>query len=163
MSHAPASPATEPTGATSSVPDAPPDAELRDLLGRARTVAVLGASNDPHKPAHEVPAYLRRRGYEVIPVNPLLAGEELVGTRAVATLAELSVPIDIVDVFRRAEAIPAHVDDILAMAPLPGVVWLQLGIRNDDVAERLRSAGITVIQDRCIKIEHARLHKRQER
>ena len=155
-----ASPSVPATG--DAVPDAPPDAVVRDLLEGARTIAVLGASTDPRKPAHEVPAYLKRRGFDVLPVNPAAVGEELFGERVTATLAELDRPVDIVDVFRRAEAIPAHVDDILAMDPLPKVIWLQLGIRNDEVASRLRRAGIVVIQDRCIKIEHARLRRRQE-
>ena len=150
-----ASPSVPATG--DAVPDAPPDAVVRDLLEGARTIAVLGASTDPRKPAHEVPAYLKRRGFDVLPVNPAAVGEELFGERVTATLAELDRPVDIVDVFRRAEAIPAHVDDILAMDPLPKVVWLQLGIRNDEVASRLRRAGIVVIQDRCIKIDAGRL------
>ncbi|MFO7545010.1 MAG: CoA-binding protein [Trueperaceae bacterium] len=162
MNDAPNAAPTPLPAATDTLPDAPPDPALRDLLDRSRTIAVLGASTDQHKPAHEVPEYLRRHGYDVLPVNPAAAGEELFGERVAATLAELDRPVDIVDVFRRAEAIPAHVDDILSMDPLPKVVWLQLGIRNDEVAARLRHAGITVIQDRCIKIEHARLLRRQE-
>lgn len=134
----------------------PSEARVRAILEEARSVAVLGAHNRPYKPAHYVPAYLAEQGYRVIPVNPAFIGESLFGERVRARLQEIGEPIDIVDVFRRGEAVPDHVDDILAMQPRPRVVWLQLGIRNDEVAERLRSEGIEVVQDRCTLADHRR-------
>lgn len=130
---------------------------IAEILDTSKTVAVLGASNRKGRPAYYVPAYLVRNGYNVLPVNPQHLGETQWERPFVGTLAELVEPIDIVDVFRRAEDIPAHLDDILAMKPLPRTVWFQLGIRNDGAARRLEEAGIEVIQDRCILVEHRAL------
>lgn len=127
------------------------------ILQAARTVAVLGAHSERGRPAFYVPDYLASVGYRVLPVNPLMAGQTLWGEPVRAALAELGEPVDIVDVFRRSEALPAHVDDILAMAPPPAVVWFQQGIRNQQVAEQLEAAGIEVIQDRCTLADHRRL------
>lgn len=132
------------------------DGTHRELLARSHRIAVLGASARRQRPAYEVPAYLARHGYDIIPVNPRHAGEELHGRTVLASLSEISEKVDIVDVFRRAEDVDGHVEEILAMRPLPEVVWLQLGIRNDDAARRLGAAGIVVVQDRCTKIEHER-------
>lgn len=137
--------------------DAPSDDRLRELFGTVRHIAVIGASTNESKPANGVPRYMRRHGYEVVGVNPTAVGEELFGHDVRATLADLEGPVELVNVFRRSEDVPGHLDDILALDPPPRYVWLQLGIRNDDVAGRLRDAGIEVIQDRCIKVEHARL------
>ncbi len=137
--------------------DARLDATMERLLRSARRIAVLGASPREDRPAFRVPRYLVRHGYEVLPVNARYAGQELHDRTVVGALTELGGTVDIVDVFRRAEDVPGHLDEILAMRPLPGAVWLQLGIRNDEAAARLREAGITVVQDRCIKIEHGRL------
>jgi predicted CoA-binding protein len=155
-------PPTEPDLPAPAERDAPPDAELRTLLASVSTIAVLGASTDPAKPAHQVPTYLQQHGYTIVPVNPAAAGAELFGATVAARLDELRVPVDVVDVFRRPEALPGHLDDILAMRPLPRVVWLQRGIRHDDVAAKLRAAGIQVTQDRCLKIEHRRLSAGKE-
>jgi predicted CoA-binding protein len=133
------------------------DARLRQILERSPTVAVLGIHTAPEKPAFYVPEYLHEAGYRVIGVNPALAGQVLFGEPVHATLAELREPIDLVDVFRRAEAIPAHVDDMLAMRPLPKVVWFQLGITNDAAAATLERAGIAVVQNRCTLADHRRL------
>jgi predicted CoA-binding protein len=131
--------------------------EVRRVLETAKTVAVLGAHPDPSKPSNEVPAYLRSKGYRVLPVNPVHAGKELFGEKVRARLDEIEEPVDVVDLFRRADALPAHVDEILSMKPLPKVVWFQLGIRNDEVAGRLVEAGIDVVQDRCMLADHRRL------
>lgn len=133
------------------------DEHLRDILEATRTVAVIGASTNPDKPAHFVPRYLADHGYAVLPVNPAAAGQELFGETVTATLVELARPVDLVDVFRRPADIPPHVPDILAMRPLPKVVWFQLGIRNDEAAADLEAAGITVVQDKCLMEEHERL------
>lgn len=128
--------------------------EVRRVLEGSRTVAVLGAHVNAAKPAHYVPQYLHEQGYRILPVNPVFAGETLWGEPVRETLVELDEPVDVVDVFRRAEHLPSHVPNILAMDPLPKVVWLQLGIRNDAVARELIDAGIEVIQDRCMLADH---------
>jgi uncharacterized protein len=135
----------------------PTDTDLRDLLASTRTVAVLGANTEPGKPAFFVPEYLSGQGYEIHPVNPKLVGRTLWGRPFVAQLADVTAPIDLVDVFRRSEALMEHVPDVLAMRPLPKVVWLQLGIAHAEFARTLRAAGIRVIQDRCTLADHRRL------
>lgn len=133
--------------------------DVRRVLETARTIAVLGAHDDLMKPAAYVPDYMHRKGYRVLPVNPTKVGLRLWGEPVRATLAELAAvdgvgPIDVVDVFRRSGDLPGHLDDILAMRPLPKVVWLQLGIRNAAVTEKLVAAGIDVIDDRCMLADH---------
>jgi uncharacterized protein len=128
--------------------------EVREALVRARTIAVLGAHEQPSRPAFYVPDYLRSQGYRVLPVNPVLAGKSLWGEPVRATLAELGEPVDIVDVFRLPHFLPGHAADILAMRPRPRLVWLQLGIRNDDFAKTMIEAGIDVVQDRCTLADH---------
>ena len=129
--------------------------DVRAILERSPTVAVLGIHHEPARPAHYVPAYLHAQGYRIRGVNPALVGRELFGAPVVATLADLDEPIDLVDVFRRSEALPAHQAELLA-SPAP-VVWFQLGIANDDAAAMLAGAGIEVVQDRCMMPEHRRL------
>lgn len=133
------------------------DAQLREILATSPTIAVLGAHRDPEKAAFYVPEYLHDEGYRIIGVNPQLRGEELFGEQVRDTLAEIAEPVDLVDVFRRAELIPQHVEDILAMQPRPKVVWFQLGIKHDEVARILEAAGITVVQNRCTLADHQRL------
>jgi len=133
------------------------DAHIREILNSSPTIAVLGIHHEPAKAAFYVPEYLADEGYRIIGVNPTLTGQTLFGSTVRATLAEIAEPIDLVDVFRRAEHIPAHVEDILAMKPRPKVVWFQLGIRNDDAARILEAAGITVVQNRCTLADHQRL------
>ena len=135
----------------------PTDSDLRDLFAATRTLAILGANTEPGKPAFYVPEYLAAHGYAVYPVNPGFVGRTLFGHPCVASLAALGEPIDLVDVFRRPEALMAHVPEILAMHPLPKLVWLQLGIRHGEFARTLRGAGIRVIEDRCTLAEHRRL------
>ncbi|WP_407541172.1 CoA-binding protein [Deinococcus radiomollis] len=126
------------------------------VLEESKVVAVIGFHRDPGKPAHYVPEYLDRQGYSIIPVNPALAarGESFFGRAAVATLAELTESVDVVEVFRRSDRVHEHLADILAMRPLPKVVWMQQDIRDDEVAARLVEAGIDVIQDRCMLADH---------
>ena len=131
------------------------DDELRAFLAGARSIAVLGAHVDPAKPAHYVPDYLHHKGYRVLPANPVYAGRTLWGEPVRASLAEISEPVDILDVFRRSAQVVDHTDEILALRP--GLVWLQSGIRNDTVARTLEDAGIPVVQDRCMMVEHRRL------
>ena len=131
------------------------DAELRSLLARTRTIAVLGAKDQWGEDASNVPRYLERVGYEVRAVNPKLArwGD----APAWPTLAALPDRVDLVDVFRAPAHLPAHVDEILALPWRPDAVWLQLSIRDDASAARLAAAGIAVVQDRCIMVDHRRL------
>ena len=133
--------------------------DLVRVLTQNKVIAVVGFHHDSMKPAFYVPEYMHRQGYTVIPVNPSLAarGESYFGHKAVATLAEITTPVDIVDIFRRSDRVPDHLDDILAMNPLPKVVWLQLGIRNDGVAHQLNARGIDVVQDRCLLADHRAL------
>jgi len=133
------------------------DEELRALLGSVRTIAVLGAKADPGEDANHVPLYLQRQGYEIVPVNPKLAGRTVLGETAVGRLADAGRPIDLVDVFRASDHVPGHVDEILALSPRPRAVWLQLGIRHRDATERLEAAGVRVVEDRCIMVDHRRL------
>jgi uncharacterized protein len=133
------------------------DERIREILMASPTIAVLGIHREPEKAAYYVPEYLHDEGYKIYGVNPNLVGETLFDEPVRATLAELDQPIDLVDIFRRSEAIGEHVEDILAMKPRPKVVWLQLGIKNEDAAHILEAAGITVIQNRCTLADHQRL------
>jgi predicted CoA-binding protein len=131
------------------------DEELRDLLARARTIAVVGIKASPEEDAHRVPAYLQRAGYRIVPVSPKL--DRVLGEPAVASLRDVREPVDLVDLFRAPQHVPAHVDEILAMSPRPRAVWMQLGIRHEESARRLEAAGIAVVEDRCIMVDHRRL------
>ena len=133
------------------------DARIREILTGSPTVAVLGIHREPEKAAFYVPEYLHDEGYRVIGVNPRFVDETILGEKVRSRLSEISEPIDIVDVFRRPDAIPDHVADILAMTPRPRFVWFQLGIKHDEAAKQLEDAGITVIQNRCTLADHQRL------
>ncbi|NTX99852.1 CoA-binding protein [Deinococcus sp. JMULE3] len=134
-------------------------AQVRQILTDHKVIAVVGFHHDAMKPAYYVPEYMHRQGYTIIPVNPALAarGESYFGHRAVATLAEITTPVDIVDVFRRSDKVRQHLPDILAMPTPPKVVWLQLGIRDDATARELAARGIDVVQDRCLLADHRAL------
>jgi predicted CoA-binding protein len=129
------------------------------VLTENRVIAVIGFHHDPMKPAHYVPEYLHRQGYTVLPVNPALAarGESFFGHKAVSTLAEISPPVDVVEIFRRSDRVRDHLADILNMQPLPRVVWMQQGIRDAATAGALTARGIDVIQDRCMLADHRAL------
>jgi predicted CoA-binding protein len=133
------------------------DAGLARILREARTVAVLGAKVGAAQPAFYVPAYLHARGYRILPVNPVLAGQTVFGETVVGTLADLRERADVIDVFRRPEYLPGHAHEILALSWRPRAVWFQLGIRHDGAAAQLARAGIDVVQDRCMMPEHRRL------
>ncbi len=125
----------------------------RDILDKTERIAVVGMK--PSGAAFSVPKYMERQGFEIVPVNPM--HDEIDGRKSYATVNQVDGPVDMVNIFRRSDAIPGHVDEILKMDPLPEAVWLQLGIRHDAAARRLLEAGIEVIQDRCLKVEYARL------
>lgn len=131
------------------------DRQLREILTEAESVAVVGIKDDPEQDAFRVPRYLQRAGYRIVPVNPKLG--EVLGERAWPSLEKLPAPVDLVDLFRAPEHIPAHVDEILALPEPPKAVWMQLGIQHGESAARLRAAGIRVVQDRCMMVEHRRL------
>lgn len=134
----------------------PNSTELRDILRGARTVAVVGASDKPGRPSNDVFGYLARHShYQLYPVNPTITG---IGDVTVyPTLADLPVVPDMVDVFRRYADLPAVLDETLALNPLPKYLWLQQGLRHPQVAERARAAGLTVVMDRCLKVDYTRL------
>jgi predicted CoA-binding protein len=131
------------------------DAELRDLLRRVRSIAVLGIKDGEDDDAFRVPRYMQAHGYRILPVNPKL--KAVLGEPALASLGEIRGGVDLVDVFRAPQHVPAHADEILALSPRPLAVWLQLGIRHAQAAARLRAAGIAVVEDRCLMVEHRRL------
>ncbi|GAA5500855.1 uncharacterized protein YccU [Deinococcus xinjiangensis] len=130
--------------------------DILRVLKENKVIAVVGFHRDSMKPAYYVPEYMQRQGYTVIPVNPSLAarGESFFGQKAVSTLAEIPVPVDVVEIFRRSDKVRDHLQDILNMQPLPKVVWLQLGIRDDQTAQELAAHGIEVVQDRCMLADH---------
>jgi uncharacterized protein len=130
------------------------DAEIRDILTRVKTIAVVGWSPKPDRPSHGVAAYLKRRGYRVIPVNPSQAGQEALGETVVATLAEAG-PVDMVDIFRRSDEAGAVADEAVRLGVK--VVWMQLGVVDEAAAERARAAGLQVVMNRCPAIEIPRL------
>lgn len=133
------------------------DAYLRDILDRCKSIAMVGASPNWNRPSHFAMKYLQGKGYRVIPVNPAAAGQEILGELCHASLAEVPVPIDMVDIFRNSEAAAGLVDEALALDPLPKVIWMQLGVRHDAAAARAEAAGLSVVMNRCPKIEYARL------
>lgn len=127
--------------------------KLRRILGYNR-VAVVGASTSDEKAAHVVPAYLQRHGYEIIPVNP--HADEIFGKRAYNSLADVAESIDIVEIFRPSEEVPEIVEQTLARDDVKAI-WMQLGIRNDEAAQTAEAAGVDVVQDHCMKVEHGQL------
>ncbi len=131
------------------------DDHIRAVLERVKSVAIVGASNDPVKASFFVLKYMRDKGYRVIPVNPKLAGQTILGEPVYASLKDLPEPPDMVDVFRNAAAAAGVTDEAIAAGAK--VVWMQLGVRNDEAAARAEAAGLTVIMNRCPKIEVQRL------
>src|SRR5215469_7606775 len=131
------------------------DQKIRRILETARTIAMVGASSNWNRPSYFVMKYLQGKGYRVIPVNPGITGQQLLGETVYASLRDIPERVDMVDVFRAARETPAIVEDAIAIgAP---VVWMQLGIRNDEAAAKAEAAGIEVIMNRCPKIEFGRL------
>ncbi|HSM43282.1 MAG TPA: CoA-binding protein [Afifellaceae bacterium] len=133
------------------------DAFIRGLLEGVRTVAIVGASLKDVRPSYFVVRYLIDKGYEVYPVNPGQAGKQVLGREVYASLADIPVALDMVDIFRGSEAASGIVDEALALDPQPRVIWMQLGVRNDEAAAKAEAAGLTVVMNRCPKIEYGRL------
>ena len=130
------------------------DTEIRQILTSVKTVALVGWSPKPDRPSHRVAEFLKRKGYRVIPVNPGQAGQEALGERVVATLAEAG-PVDMVDIFRRSEEAGAVADEAVRVGAK--VVWMQLGVVDEAAASRARAAGLKVVMNRCPAIEMPRL------
>jgi len=134
----------------------PSTTELERILRQTRTVAVVGASDNPARPSNDVFGYLARHShYRLFPVNPNVT--EVDGIPTHPRLADLPVAPDMVDVFRRYEDLPGVLQEVLALDPLPKYLWLQKGLRHEEVAEQARAAGLTVVMDRCLKVDYARL------
>ena len=131
------------------------DEDIAELLTNARTIAVVGASDRPNRPSYGVMKFLQDWGYRVIPVNPQITGEHVLGEFVWRELAQIGVPIDIVDVFRRPESAGDAVNQAIAAGAR--AVWMQIGVINEDAAARAEAAGLKVVMDRCLKIEIARL------
>jgi len=137
--------------------DAYDNSYISGILNSVKTIAIVGASANDVRPSFFVTKYLVDKGYEVYPINPGQAGKEIAGRMTYARLADVPVPIDMVDIFRSSDAVPAIVDEALALDPLPKVIWMQLTIRNDEAAARAEAAGLKVVMNRCPKIEYGRL------
>jgi predicted CoA-binding protein len=131
------------------------DAYIKDILQRVKTIAAVGMSANDMRPSYFAMLYLQQKGYRMIPVNPRYAGQQILGEIVVASLDDLPAPPDMVQIFRKAEEAPAVVDEAIRAGAR--VVWLQLGIRSDEAAEKARAAGLDVVMDRCPKIEYGRL------
>ncbi len=130
---------------------------IAGILNSVKAIAIVGASANDVRPSFFVAKYLIDKGFKVFPVNPGHAGKELLGRMTYASLADIPEPIDMVDIFRASSAVPAIADEVLALSPLPKVVWMQLTVRHDETAARLEAAGIKVVMNRCPKIEYGRL------
>ncbi len=127
--------------------------EIRTLLQEAKTIAIVGASTNPMRTSYDIMQVLIQRGYTCIPVNPLY--DEVLGQKCYASLVDIPVPIDIVDIFRKVEDIPPVVEEAIAVKAK--AVWMQLNLRDDVSAEKAYHAGLQVVQDRCIMVEHSLL------
>ena len=133
------------------------DSYIRGILNTVKTIAMVGVSANTVRPSYFVFKYLSERGYRMIPVNPGLAGKDLLGQRACATLLDITEPVDMVDIFRASEHVLPVVEQALAMQPLPRVMWMQLGVRNAAAAALAEANGLAVVMNRCPKIEYGRL------
>jgi predicted CoA-binding protein len=132
-------------------------AYISGILNSVKTIAMVGASANDVRPSFFVLKYLIAKGFTVYPVNPGQAGKEILGQRVYARLSDIPHPIDMVDIFRAPDAVPAIVDEALALDPLPKVIWMQLGVRNDEAAAKAEAAGLKVVMNRCPKIEYGKL------
>ncbi len=130
-----------------------PEPEVTKILQDYRVVAVVGLSSDPGRPSYQVAQYLQQRGYRIIPVNP--GCQEVLGEKCYPRLKDIPFPVEVVDIFRKVEAIPAIVDEAIAVGAK--AIWLQLGLEEPQSAQKARQAGLQVVQNRCMKIDHAAL------
>jgi hypothetical protein len=133
------------------------DNYIRGILNTVKTIAMVGASEKDNRPSYFAFKYLLERGYTMIPVNPTQAGHEMLGRKVYARLADVPEPIDMVDIFRGSHHAPAIVREALALNPRPRVIWMQLGVRNDEAARLAEDNGLKVVMNRCPKIEYGRI------
>jgi uncharacterized protein len=133
------------------------DDEIRAILDGVRSIAVVGASPNDVRPSYFVICYLLDKGYRVYPVNPGLGGKTILNLKVYAKLSDIPERIDMVDIFRGSDAVPGVVAEALALDPRPGVIWMQLGVRNEEAKATAEAAGLTVVMNRCPKIEYGRL------
>lgn len=133
------------------------DPFLKDILTRTKRVAIVGVSSNPVRASYFVARYMGLRGYEVVPVNPGLAGQSLFGATVVGSLSEIEGQVDMVDIFRRSDAVPAIVEEALAQFPDLGTIWMQIGVEHAEAAAKAQARGVDVVQNRCPKIEYQRL------
>ncbi|MCI1693490.1 CoA-binding protein [Aneurinibacillus aneurinilyticus] len=129
----------------------PTNEERRQILEDAKTIAVVGLSNKPERTSYMVSQAMQSKGYKIIPVNPTI--EEALGEKAIGSLSELQEPVDIVNVFRRSEEVGPVVEEAIQIKPK--VIWMQQGVYNEEAARKAQEAGITVVMDQCIKVDHA--------
>lgn len=133
------------------------DSYIRAILAGVKSVAVVGASTNPARASNIVVKYLLGKKYRVYPVNPVYAGQKILGQTCYPSLADLPEPVDAVDIFRRIDAVPEVVEEALRQVPKPKVIWLQLTLRDDAIAARAEAEGVKVVMNRCMKIEYGRL------
>lgn len=133
------------------------DEFLKTILKEVHTIALIGASPKVERPSNYVMTYLLEKGYEVIPVNPGLAGQKIAGQTVFGSLSEIDKPIDMVDIFRNSDAVPAIIDEALALTKKPKVIWMQIGVEHKQAALQAEAEGLKVIMNRCPKIEYERL------
>ena len=136
--------------------DSYPDALIESILKSVKSIALIGFSSNQARPSYFVTKYLIERGYTLYPINPGLKGQEFFSAKVYGALNEIEAPIDMVEIFRNSDAAGPLTDEALALTPLPKVIWMQLGVRNDDAAARAEEKGVTVIMNRCPKIEYGR-------
>jgi len=137
--------------------DTYPDAYIRGILNTVKTIAMVGLSPKDNRPSYFAFKYLLERGYHMIPVNPGQAGKEILGQKVYAKLADITEPVDMVDIFRASQHATGIVKEALSLTPRPQVIWMQLGVRNDEAAKLAEEAGLKVVMNRCPKIEYGRL------
>jgi predicted CoA-binding protein len=131
--------------------------KIREMLEITKSIAVIGMKELEYEEAYKIPLYMKEHGYDIYPVNPTKRGIEVWGKEFYEKLSDIETPVDMVNIFRRPEFLVGHAKEILALSTLPKYVWFQLGIYNDEAAKMLEAKGISVVQNRCIMVEHTRL------
>ncbi len=132
-------------------------AYITEILRDTKTIAMVGASGKQVRPSYIVMKYLLAKGYTIIPINPGAAGGEILGQKVYASLTDVPMPIDMVDIFRNSQAAGPITDEALSLDPLPKVIWMQLSVRNEEAAAKAEAAGLKVVMDRCPKMEYGKL------
>jgi predicted CoA-binding protein len=140
---------------TDHVPSASASERLR-ILNENKTIAMVGLSSDPMRPSHFAAIYMQSEGYKIVPINPRYAGQKILGETVYASLSDIPFPVDIVDVFRKPEECPGLAEEAIKIGAK--VFWVQLGIESDEAGRIAREGGLDFVQNRCVKIEHARFH-----